>query len=169
MLTDAAKRMMKELKEDYNAELKYSTTSEQFVVHGNVEVKEGSMLRGICEHRDDPEDAIFAFYGEILKAKSLGTLRVSDSIVEVKPKPEITTHTIHCSMGSSNDWKQLGVTETELNFLNDIGYKGSGRMGINMEDYLNKIHSGRYHYTINRSGGNATEFTDVYTVTRLKL
>lgn len=71
-----ARELMNIYHKQFNAELKYSTISEQFYVSGKVDIKEGCMLKGICEHRDTPEEAVMAFHNVIERALDEGNLKI---------------------------------------------------------------------------------------------
>ena len=51
-------------------EIKYSTTTELFYVHSKLEIKQGSMLTCVCEHRNTPEEAVDA-YRDGIRGKNL--------------------------------------------------------------------------------------------------
>lgn len=55
---------------DPSVTLKYSLTTEKFYVSTRLEKQEKPFLVGICEHREEPEDAVWAFRdaikGEVL-------------------------------------------------------------------------------------------------------
>jgi Spy/CpxP family protein refolding chaperone len=80
---------------------------------------------------------------------------------------QIDKFNIHCAMGSSNDWKQLGITEEQHQFLNDIGYRGSNKMGCTLEEYLNQLHKGKYTYDVSLTAMNNQEYTQTYLVIRV--
>jgi hypothetical protein len=68
-MNETVKMLMKEYYKEYNAELKYSVYTEKFYVSSNISIVEGSLLTSITEHRNTPEDAIFAFHERIFEAK----------------------------------------------------------------------------------------------------
>jgi hypothetical protein len=82
---------------------------------------------------------------------------------------KIDNFEISCGMGRSNDWLKLGITKEQHEMLNDIGYRGVKDMGYTTEEYLNKIHNGKYQYKILWLGGDNSLFTDKYMVTRVEL
>jgi len=53
-----------------NTTIKFSHVSKQWYVHTEAEVKEGIILRGICEHRNSVEECVIAF-NEAIKGVSL--------------------------------------------------------------------------------------------------
>lgn len=95
--------------------------------------------------------------------------QVEENFVDVEKEPKICTFKIECAMGTSDGWTLLGITPEQHNMLNDIGSKGSRRVGYTHEEYLNQIHYGKYEYKVEHTSSNPGEYTDKYTVTRVRL
>ena len=75
-MSERAKKLMNIYAKQFHGELKYSTISEQFYVSANVDIKDGCLLKGICEHRDTPEEAVMAFHDRIERALDEGNLKI---------------------------------------------------------------------------------------------
>ena len=54
------------------AHLRFSLTTDQWYVSAPIEISDGTILTGVCEHRDTPLDALLAFESKI-KAEADGT------------------------------------------------------------------------------------------------
>jgi hypothetical protein len=80
---------------------------------------------------------------------------------------KIVNTSIRCGMGSSSDWDNVpGVSEENASALNEIGYTGKLRgVKTSLYEYLEKISTPKYNYSLERTGGNSMEFTDYYRVT----
>lgn len=111
-------------------------------------------------------------WNRVVKTKFGQFINLNDGDVVLAEKvetPRIVQFKIYCSMGRSDDWKQLNLEPEQLNMLRNIGYNGTKATGYTFEEYLNEIHAGKYEYKVEYEGGNAGEYTDRYTVTRVRL
>lgn len=79
----------------------------------------------------------------------------------------LETFEIKCAMGTSFDWKNLDITGEQHQFLNDIGYRGTEKMGYTYEEYLNEIHKDKYKYMVEHTSHSNSLFTDTYKISRV--
>jgi hypothetical protein len=70
---------------------------------------------------------------------------------------------IHTAMGRSDDWKQLGLTDDQVQTINNIGY-GTNKSYSGFAEYLNAIHPNR-RYTVTKTKFDMGDFTEAYEVT----
>jgi hypothetical protein len=80
---------------------------------------------------------------------------------------KIDKFNINCSMGKSDDWKQLDITTEQHQFLNDIGCRGCKKMKCTLEEYLNQLHKDKYNYDVSLIAMNNSEYTETYLVIRV--
>lgn len=72
--------------------------------------------------------------------------------------------TICTGMGRSSNWSKLGLTDDQIQTLNDIGY-GSNRKYSGFEEYLNTLDS--FEYKVRLVRADSGDFSEMYEITKI--
>lgn len=76
-------------------------------------------------------------------------------------QPTVTSHFINSASGQSSDWAKAGLTDQQINDLNEIGYTGRLKgIKTSQESYLESISTDILVYRLIPISSNNMEFSD---------